>query len=156
MKCSRIKSLRNASYGHRRIALEIGIGRKKIRRVMRLGIKPYKRKARWRKRRDERRDPQPYPNLIKGCCPVKPGLTLVGDFTHITYQGKVLYLATFMDIYTREIVGWHIAVHHAKELVLEALLDAIKTLGQLPQIVHTDQGSEYSSKEYISFLKRYP
>jgi len=116
-------------------------------------IKPYKRKARWRKRRDERRDPQPYPNLIKWRCPVKPGLILVGDFTHITYQGKILYLATFMDIFTREIVGWHIAVHHAKELVLEALLDAIKTLGQLPQIVHTDQGSEYSSKEYISFLQ---
>jgi putative transposase len=143
----------HASYGHRRIAIETGLGKKKIRRVMKkYGIKPYKRKARWRKRRDERREPQPYPNLIKGRCPIRPGVILVGDFTHIIYQGKVLYLATFMDVYTREIVGWYIATHHAKELVLEALLDAIKTLGQLPQIVHTDQGSEYCSIEYLSFL----
>lgn len=144
----------HASYGHRRIALELGLGKKRIRRVMKqYGIKPYKRKARWRKRRDERREPQPYPNLIKGRCPIKPGVILVGDFTHIEYLGKVLYLATFMDVYTREIVGWHIATHHAKEIVLEALLDAIKTLGQLPHTVHTDQGSEYCSKEYLSFLQ---
>ncbi len=144
----------HASYGHRRIALELGLGKKKIRRVMReYGIKPYKRKARWRKRRDERREPQPYPNLIKGRCPIRPGVILVGDFTHIIYQGKVLYLATFMDVYTREIVGWHIATHHAKELVLEALLDAIKTFGKAPTIVHTNQGSEYCSKEYLTFLQ---
>lgn len=141
------------SYGHRRIALALGIGKRRVRRVMKAyGIKPYKREGRWRKRRDERREPQPYPNLIKGSCPIKPGIVLVGDFTHIIYQGKVLYLATFMDVYTREIVGWHVAVHHAKELILEALLDAIKTLGKVPHIVHTDQGSEYCSKEYLSFL----
>lgn len=143
----------HASYGHRRIALELGFGKKKIRRIMKeYGIKPYKRKARWRKRRDERREPQPYPNLIKGLCPIRPAVILVGDFTHIIYQGKVLYLATFMDVYTREIVGWHVSISNAKELVLEALLDAIKTLGKTPTIVHTDQGSEYCSKDYLSFL----
>lgn len=57
-----------------------------------------------------------------------------------------------MDLYTREIIGWHIAVRHTKELVLETMLDAIKTLGFTPKIVHTDQGSEYGSKENISFL----
>ncbi len=117
------------------------------------GLKPYKRKARWRKRRDERREEQPYLNLIKGSCPIKPGTVLVGDFTHIIYQSKVLYLATYMDVYTREVVGWHISNKHTKELVLEAMLDAIKTLGQKPKVVHTDQGSEYCSKENLSFLE---
>jgi putative transposase len=142
------------SYGHRRIALELHYGKKRIRLVMRkYGIKPYKRKGRWRKRRDERRTPQPYPNLIKGTCPIRPGVVLVGDFTHLTYQSKILYLATYMDLYTREIVGWHISIKHTKELVLEALLDAIKYLGHIPKIVHTDQGSEYCSSENISFLQ---
>jgi transposase InsO family protein len=141
------------SYGHRRIALALGVGKRSVRRVMKLyGIKPYKRKARWTKRRDLRRDPAPYHNLIKGICPITPAIILVGDFTHIVYQGTILYLATFMDVYTREIVGWHIANKHTKELVLEALLDAVKTLGKLPKLVHTDQGSEYCSKEYTSFL----
>lgn len=86
-------------YGHRRIAIELKLGKKKVRRIMNsYGIKPYKRKARWRKRRDERRKPQPYPNLIKNICPFKPGVILVGDFTHIKYQGKVLYLATFKEV----------------------------------------------------------
>ena len=44
------------SYGYRRISVALGIGKKRVRRCMQLyGIKPYKRKARWRKRRDERR-----------------------------------------------------------------------------------------------------
>ena len=142
------------SYGHRRIALELGLGKKKIRRVMKqFGIKPYKRKGRWRKRRDERRNPQPYPNLIKGSCPIKSGTVLVGDFTHLTYQSKILYIATYMDLCTREIVGWHVSCRHTKEIILEALLDAIKTLKGVPSIVHTDQGSEYCSEENISFLQ---
>lgn len=95
----------NPSYGHRRIAIALGLGKKKIKQY---GIKPYKRKARWRKRMDERRDSQPYPNLIKGECPIISGRVLVGDFTHITHLGKVVYIATYMDLYTREIVGWHI------------------------------------------------
>ena len=144
----------NPSYGHRRIALELKRGKRTIRRVMKLyGIKPYKRKGRWRKRRDERREPQPYPNLIKGTCPILPATVLVGDFTHIVHQRKILYVATYLDLYTREIVGWHVGSHHTKELVLEALLDAIKTLGRTPKIVHTDQGSEYCSKENIHFLQ---
>lgn len=134
----------NPSYGHRRIALALGFGKKKVRRIMKAyGIKPFKRKARWRKRRDERRDPQPYLNLIKGSCPIVPGTVLVGDFTHLTHLGKIIYVATYMDLCTREIVGLYIANRHTKEIVLEALLDAIKTLGRVPKIVHTDQGSEY-------------
>lgn len=144
----------NPSYGHRRIALELHIGKKRVRRVMKTyGIKPYKRKGRWKKRRDERREPQPYPNLIKGTCPIVSRTVLVGDFTHIIHQRKILYVATYMDLFTREIVGWHVSSRHTKELVLEALLDAIKTLGKIPRIVHTDQGSEYCSKENISFLE---
>ncbi len=143
----------NPSYGHRRIALELHLGRRKIRRIMqKYDLKPYKRKARWRKRRDERREPEKYQNLIKGSCPIVPGTILAGDFTYIQYQNKILYVATYMDLATREIVGWNISNKHTKELVIEALLDAIKNLNKIPQVIHTDQGSEYCSKEYLSFL----
>lgn len=116
------------------------------------GIKPYKRKARWTKRRDLRQEPAPYQNLIKGSWPIKPRAILVGDFTFLQYHSRIIYLATYMDLATREIVGWNISHKHTKELVIEAFLDAIKTLGHLPQIVHTDQGVEYTSKEYIGLL----
>jgi putative transposase len=141
------------AYGHRRIAMELGLGKKRVRRVMRkFGLKPYKRRARWRKRRDEGRKEAIYHNLIKGSCPIRPNIIWATDFTYIRYQGKFLYLCTFMDIYTREIVGWSISNRHNQQLIFDALFDAIKTTGQLPKITHSDQGSEYTSKTYTDLL----
>ncbi|MEK7498065.1 MAG: hypothetical protein AAB656_04055 [Patescibacteria group bacterium] len=99
----------NPAYGHRRIAIALGVGKKRTRRVMKLfGIKPYKRKARWKKPKDYGNPPANYPNLIKGSCPIKPKVVYVGDFTYLRWNGKFIYLATFLDIYTREVVGWSI------------------------------------------------
>lgn len=118
------------------------------------GIKPYKRKARWRKRQDERRQPARYGNLIKGVCPIRPGIVWVGDFTYIRHRGRFLYLATFMDRYTREILGWHISTRHTKDLVINAFWDSFKTTGRLPRIVHSDQGVEYTSEVYTGLLTK--
>lgn len=118
------------------------------------GIKPYKRKARWTKRRDLGKPEAKYFNLIKGTCPIGPGIVLVSDFTRIPYMGGVVYLATFMDLYTREIVGWNVSTRHTQELVINAFFDAIKTLGKVPKIVHSDQGSEYQSKEYTTLMEK--
>lgn len=126
----------NPAYGHRRIAIELGIGKKRVRRVMKLyGIKPYKRKARWTKKKDWGKPPSKYPNLIKGSCPLKPNIVFTGDFTRLIWNGKIIYLATFIDLFTREIVGWSISTKHTAELVIEAFLDAIRTGGK-PLIVH--------------------
>lgn len=145
----------NPSYGHRRLAMALGVGKNRVRRVMKsYGIKPYKRKARWRKRRDYGKPEARFPNLIKGSCPIRPGIILVGDFTRIEYKGGIIYLATYMDSYTREIVGWNISTKHTSELVIGALFDAIKTLGRIPKIVHTDQGSEYNCKDYLVLVSR--
>lgn len=143
----------NPSYGHRRIALALGLGKRKVRRVMKLyGIKPYKRKARWRKRRDERRPEAPFSNLIKNICPIRSSVIWVSDFTYLKYQDKFLYLATFMDRYTREIVGWDISTRHTKDLIIDAFFDSFKTTGKLPKIVHSDQGVEYTCKEYVALM----
>lgn len=143
----------NASYGHRRIALALGVGKKRVRRVMKLfGIKPYKRKARWTKKRDWGNPLSKFPNLIKGSCPIKPQVYFAGDFTRLPWNGRIIYLATFMDLFTREIVGWSISTRHTTELVIEAFLDAVKSVGQ-PLIAHTDQGSEYNSRDYTNFLE---
>ena len=115
-------------------------------------IKPYKRKARWTKKKDYGNPPSGFPNLIRGSCPVKPNIVFAGDFTRLIWNQRVIYLATFIDLYTREIVGWSVSVKHTTELVFEAFLDAIRVFGK-PLIVHTDQGSEYNAKEYIKFME---
>ncbi len=147
----------NPSYGYRRVALALGIGKKQVQRVMALyKIRPYKRKARWRKRRDERRKPALFANQIKNQCPLTPNHTWVGDFTYLPFHKKFLYLATFMDLYTREIVGWHISNKHTKHLVMEAFLDGlVNQKMQRPKYVHTDQGAEYTAEDYTDLVKNF-
>lgn len=143
------------AYGHRRIALALGLGKRMVRRVMRLyGIKPYKRMGRWRKRRDERRIPAPFENLIKRICPIQPSIIWVSDFTYLRYQDRFLYVATFMDRYTREIVGWDISARHTKELIINAFWDGVKTTKEFPQIVHSDQGVEYTNETYTTLMQK--
>lgn len=143
------------SYGYRRISFELGIGKKRVRRCMQLfGIKPYKRKARWRKRRDERKVPAAFANQIKNQCPVQPNVTWVGDFTYLPFKGKFLYLATFLDLFTREVVGWQVSNRHDKNLVMQAFLDGLMNRDfQKPVYIHTDQGSEYTSQDYTKLVQ---
>lgn len=143
----------NPSYGHRRIAIALQVGKNRARRVMKLfNVKPYKRKARWNKKKDWGQLPSAYTNLIKGSCPIKPNIFWVGDFTRLIWNQETIYLATYMDIFTREIVGWSISTKHTAEFVIGAFMDAAANFG-LPKVVHTDQGSEYKSKDYTSLLK---
>lgn len=143
----------NPSYGHRRVAMELKVNKKRARRVMKAnGIKPYKRKARWTKKKDWGQPPSGYPNLVKGSCPINPNIFWAGDFTRLIWNQKVVYLATFMDLFTREVVGWSISTKHTTEFIIEAFMDALTNFG-LPKVAHTDQGSEYKSKDYTNLLE---
>jgi putative transposase len=63
---------------------------------------------------------------MKYICPLAPNIVWRTDFTHIIFHGIHLYLATVIDDFTKEIVGYALAFHHTKEFVLEALRNAIK------------------------------
>jgi len=143
------------SYGYRRLAIALGINKKRIQRVkQKYRIKPYKRKVRLLKRLDLQREPMPYPNMVKGSCPIRSNTMYASDFTYLRYRSKFYYLATVIDLYTREIVGWEISKRHDKYLILKALINGLtNTKFKIPYIIHSDQGSEYCSKEYTQFLK---
>jgi putative transposase len=79
-------------------------------------------------------------NYLKNLCPIAPHIVWRSDFTHIILRGTHLYLATILDDYTKEIVGYALSFVHTKEFVLMAIEDAIKrTGGILPHIFHSDQ-----------------
>jgi len=142
------------SYGHRRIALHLSLNKKRIRRVMRLyGIKPYRRrtKKQWKKPKEEKNI---YTNLLLRIVPTRPHMIWVSDFTHIRWRGRWVYLATVMDIFTRRIVGWHVLAKHTTDLVLGALIHALNG-HEPPTVVHSDQGSEYTSDEHIACLREH-
>jgi transposase InsO family protein len=144
----------NPSYGHKRIALEFRLNNKRIRRVMKkYGIKPYRRKAKKpRKKDDERKDRVKWKNEIVTFCPIRPNIVWASDFTYIKFQGQFIYLATIIDVYTREIIGWNISARHDTDLVLGALRHAIERTGRTPIFLHSDQGSEYDAKAYEDFV----
>ena len=76
-------------------------------------------------------------------------ITLKPTVTYIKFQKKWWYVATIIDLYTREIVGWSILKNHSTQLVLNALAHALHY--QAPsRILHSDQGSEYRSKDFTS------
>ena len=68
------------------------------------------------------------------------------DITYIrTWEGW-LYLASVMDCYSRRIVGWAIADHMRKELVIEALQMAVaRRRPDVGVVHHSDRGSQYTS-----------
>ena len=88
------------SYGHKRIALTLKRNKKSILRVMKIfGLKPYRRRVKkWRKPKEKSGI---YPNLLLTTTPAYPHHIWVSDFTHLVWKGKVVYVATVMDVYTR-------------------------------------------------------
>jgi len=140
------------SYGHKRLAIELQINKKRVRRVMRLfGIKPYRRRG--RKYRKSKENGHVYPNLIQDLpFPNGAGIIWVSDFTHISFHGQFVYLATIKDIYDRKIVGWSLLTSHSVHLILNALMDAVEKQGR-SVILHSDQGSEYKSRIYTGFAE---
>ena len=137
-------------YGHKRVAFELKLNHKRILRVMnKFGIKPYKKKARKPSKKDDlNKPPSQYPNLIKDMVIDKPDLVWITDFTYIRYQTKFIYLATIIDLFTRQVVGVNISRFHNKYLVIGTLLHALDNYPK-PLIIHSDQGSEYNSRDFI-------
>jgi transposase InsO family protein len=142
------------AYGHKRIALELKLNKKRILRVMKkFGIKPYRQHARVlrKKEAEGKAAVENAINIYQLRCPIRPNVIGVSDFTYIKYRGKFIYVATVMDRYTREIIGIAISRFHDKNLVMEAFMDAEKTTGTAPVYLHSDQGSEYTSDDYKTY-----
>jgi putative transposase len=138
------------SYGSPRIALALHVNRKRAMRVMRLfGLKALRRRGKRPKKTGIA--PGSYPNILKTYFPKGPDDVWVADFTYIPYREGFLYLATVMDIFTREIVGAAVMANHAVPLVLQALFSAVEHHPH-STIFHSDNGREYGSKAMVRAL----
>lgn len=142
------------AYGHRRVAIALAMNKKPIKRVMnKFGLKPKIRRG-WKpmKPEDLNRPETRVENVLKVICPLRANVVWAGDFTYLWFKDRFWYLATTIDVYTREIVGWHIANHHTTALIMEAFNDALRRSKTSSRYFHSDQGSEYVSGAYESFL----
>lgn len=92
--------------------------------------------------------------LLRAFTVEQPDTVWVTDITYIrTWQGW-LYLAVVVDLYSRKVVGWSMKPTLAREVVLDALVMAVwRRRPQERVIVHSDQGSQYGSDDWLRFLK---
>lgn len=106
---------------------------------------------------DSKHDHPIAPNLVNQNFSVdKPNKLWAADITYIPCREGRLYLASILDLCTKEIVGWQLGERMTDELVIEALDNAYES--KMPGkglIHHSDRGSQYASSDYRKKLVTY-
>jgi putative transposase len=78
----------------------------------------------------------------------------VSDITYVSTEEGWLYLAVFIDLYSRKVLGWSMSSWITAELVLNAFRMAIAKRGyKVSPLVHSDRGSQYASDLLVDELK---
>ena len=86
--------------------------------------------------------------------PEAPDEGWVTDITYIRTHEGWLYLAVVVDLFSRKVIGWSMQPRMTKDIVLNGLRMAVWRRNPQKQVlVHSDQGSQYTSHEWQSFLK---
>lgn len=96
--------------------------------------------------------PFSYQNLIKGLLVNKPSQVWQSDITYISVDNKFYYAVFIIDVFTKKIVGYHVGDNMRATANVMALEMALK-YHKPPAIHHSDRGSQYGYKEYITLLK---
>ena len=94
-----------------------------------------------------------YPNLIKGMEVNRPSQIWQSDITYIPVGGKHYYAVFIIDVYTKKIVGYQVSDHMRATANVQALQMALSKHPP-PEVHHSDRGSQYIYKHYISLLKK--
>ncbi|SOO31306.1 transposase (fragment) [Xanthomonas phaseoli pv. phaseoli] len=83
----------------------------------------------------------------------EPDTAWASDFTFIRTHEGWMYLAVVIDLFSRQVVGWAMRDRADTELVVQALLSAVwRRKPNAGCLVHSDQGSVYTSDDWQSFL----
>lgn len=122
------------------------------------GFIGYRHSKRPYKTTDSNHNMTVYPNLLnRDFSPGKLNRAWVSDITYLPTPNGPSYLATFMDLGSRRILGWAIDTKMTTDLIMSALDMAVKMrqqegLAVVGTIVHSDRGSQYCSQKFQSRL----
>jgi putative transposase len=94
-----------------------------------------------------------YPYLLGGLRIDRPNQVWCADITYLPMRKGFLYLVAIMDWFTRKVLAWRISNTLENEFCVEALNEAIHRFGP-PEIMNTDQGSQFTSFDLTDRLKR--
>ena len=143
-------------YGSRRIVTWLEdeghtVNRKRVRRLMRtMGIVACYPKRNLSVANQAHRV---YPYLLRHLDIQRPNQVWCTDITYIPMARGFVYLVAVMDWYSRKVLSWKLSNTLDSQFCVDALETAIERYGA-PEIFNTDQGSQFTSDEFISVLKR--
>jgi putative transposase len=151
-------------YGYRRMRLElldrysIDLGRKRIRKVMRLlGLEAIYPKPNTSKP-GEGTSHQVHPYLLRGVTASYPNHIWGVDITYIKTAEGFVYLVAFIDWYSRYVVSWNLSDTLQNGFVLQALRDALCFVDDcglpLPDMSNSDQGSHFTAQAFLEILEQ--
>jgi putative transposase len=127
------------------------VNEKRIRRLMRLmGLMPIYQVPNTSK---PAKGHKTYPYLLRGLRVERPNQVWCADITYIPMRRGFLYLVAIMDWHTRKVLAWRISNTQEADICVEALNEAIHRFGA-PDIMNTDQGSQFTSFVWTDRLKR--
>ena len=130
----------------------IRVGRKHVATLMkRMGIEALYRKPKTTKKHPQQRV---YPYLLRGLNIDRPNQVYAMDITYIPMARGFVYLVAVLDWYSRKVLSWRVSITMDVHFCLEALEEAIARYGA-PDIVNTDQGSQFTSQAFTGLLKKH-
>ena len=127
------------------------VGRRHVKTLMlRMGIEALYRKPRTTK-------PEPghkiYPYLLRGVEITRPNHVWAMDITYIPMARGFVYLAAVLDWFSRRVLAWRVSITMEADFCVAALEEALAKYGQ-PEIVNTDQGSQFTGAAFTSVLAK--
>jgi len=125
------------------------INRKRVQRLMRImGLE-----AIYPKPRTSRPHPEHklYPYLLRNLTIDRPNQVWAADITYIPMRKGHMYMVAVMDWHSRKVLSWRISNTLDTDFCIEALEEALQRYGK-PNIFNTDQGTQFTSKEFTGRL----
>jgi len=127
------------------------VGRRHIKTLMRrMGVEAIYRKPNISKPASGHRI---YPYLLRNLAVTHPGQVWAMDITYIPMARGFIYLAAVVDWFSRRVLAWKLSITMETSFCIEALEEALSK-NEKPEIINTDQGSQFTSEAFTEQLKK--
>jgi putative transposase len=93
-----------------------------------------------------------YPYLLRNLAVTRPNQVWATDITYVPMARGFVYLVAIVDWFSRKVLAWRLSIALSADFCVEALEEALARHGK-PEIFNTDQGSQFTSADFIKVLK---
>ena len=93
-----------------------------------------------------------YPYLLRNLAATRPNQVWASDITYVPMARGFVYLVAIVDWFSRRVLAWRLSITLSADFCVEALEEALARHGR-PEIFNSDQGSQFTSTDFIKVLK---